>query len=224
MPSASLSDFPAELLVQVYKSLDNVKDITALNLVTHQFYDLWLSNTLSISDAVFSRTVKSYHHARELVKLQQKVLERDHCDDDGHHDPYRRALERNKLIISNATGFHVFYEAKKQVSPEEIHLETYYGLCRLILAEELPFAESSCLALLNSEIVRIMYSVVYHYPEDHAQAVLTGLLDEVHTRFGVGIIDGKFPGDIVECLWKILVEHVRALERAEVVGNGVENV
>ncbi len=102
MPPASLSDLPAELLIQVYKSLDNVKDVTALNLTSHQFYHLWVSNTVSISDAVFSCTINSFDDARELAKIQQKFVERNHCDDDGHQDPYQRARERNKLMISNA--------------------------------------------------------------------------------------------------------------------------
>ena len=102
MQPVSLSDFPAELLIQVYKSLDNMKDITALNLVSHQFYDLWHSHTVSISDAVFSRKIKSFDDVTELMKLQQKSVERNHSDDNGHHDPYRQALERNKLMVSNA--------------------------------------------------------------------------------------------------------------------------
>ena len=227
MPSTSLRDLPAELLVQVYESLDNVKDITALNLVTHQFYDLWLSNTLSISDAVFSRTIKSYHHARELVKLQQKVLKQDHCDNDGHRDPYRRALERNKLMISNIHDFHAFYKVENQVDADElrlnhkeIHLRTYFDLCMLVVAEE-DRRVSSHLALLNSEIVRFMYSVVCRSQEVY---VLTQILNHFYMRFGVGSIGVRFPEDTLKRLWKIVVEHGRALERAEDVGNGAENV
>ena len=36
MPSASLSDFPVEVLIQVYKSLDNVTGITALKVEAWQ--------------------------------------------------------------------------------------------------------------------------------------------------------------------------------------------
>ena len=99
-----------------------MKDITALNLVNCRFYELWFSHTLSISDAVFSCTIKSFEHTRDLVKSQQKVLEQDHCDNDGHHDPYRRALERNKLMISNIHGVHAFYEDEKQVDPDAFRL------------------------------------------------------------------------------------------------------
>ena len=229
MSSALLSDFPTELLIQVYKSLDNVKDITALNLVSHQFYDLWSSHALSISDAVFSRTIKSYHHARELVKLQQQVLERNHCDDDGHHDPYQRALQRNKLMISNIHSFHAIYEAEKQVDSdefrfnrEEIYFKTYSGLCMLILAEEDRFV-SSRLASLNFETLRIIYSAAYRYREDYSQDGLAEILNHVHMRFGVGRIGRNLPDDTLKRLWKIVVELGRALERAEDVGNGAGN-
>ena len=56
MPSTSLSDFPVEVLIQVYESLDNVTDITVLNLTTYQHYNVWLSNTVLISTTVLSCT------------------------------------------------------------------------------------------------------------------------------------------------------------------------
>ena len=231
MPSASLSDFPAELLIQVYKSLDNVKDITALNLVSHQFYDLWFSHTLSISDAVFSRTIKCFDLARELVELQEKIIERIRCNDNGHHDPYRRALEHNKLMMSNAHGFPYSYEAEAQVHPavfrfhrdyEELQLKIYYGLCILVLAEEDTFAQSSCLASLDFETMRLMYFVIYRETYD-APVGFTGV-QYVHFRFGLDKTGGKSPEDSLEYVRKILVERGRALERAEEVGRGVENV
>ena len=57
--------------------------MTALNLTSHQLYNVWLSNTLSISAAVLSRTIASYDDAYELAITQQKALERhlDHNDD-----------------------------------------------------------------------------------------------------------------------------------------------
>ena len=68
MPSASLGDFPVEVSVQVYKSLDNVTDITASNLTYHQLFNVWHSNTIYISAAVLPRAIESYDDAYELAK------------------------------------------------------------------------------------------------------------------------------------------------------------
>lgn len=237
MPPSSLSDFATELLIQVYKSLDNVKDVTALNLVSHQFYDLWLSNALSISDAVFSRMIESIDDARELVKLQQKFLERDHGDDDGQHDPYRRALERNKLMISNAHGFPAFCEAEKQLDPvslrfnrndEETHSKIYYRLRMLILAKQDTFAQSSCLASLNFETVKMMCSIIFREGRAH---IVSGGVRDVPMWFGIEKVGGECSAEqrrsfrsTLIYVWKILNERGRVLERAEEVEHDVENV
>ena len=70
MSPASLSDFPVEVLIQVYILLNNVKDVTALNLASHRLHNVWLLNIESISAAVLSRTIESYDYACELVKIQ----------------------------------------------------------------------------------------------------------------------------------------------------------
>ena len=163
----------------------------------------------------------------ELVKLQQKVLEQDYCNNYSHHDPYRRALKRNKLLISNIHRFHSFYKVENQVDAdecrlnhEEIHLRTYFDLCMLVVAEE-DRRVSSHLALLDSEIVRFIYSVICRSQEVY---VLTQVLNHFYMRFGVWGIGVKFSEDALKRLWKIVMEHGRALERAEDVGNGAENV
>ena len=108
MPPASLSDFPVEVLIRLYKSLNTVKDITALNLASSRLHNVWLSNTVSISDAVLSRTIESYDDACELAKLQQKFPEPKQCDKDVHNQVLlkdvqdQQLLARYKLAISNA--------------------------------------------------------------------------------------------------------------------------
>ena len=161
MPPASITTLPTEILIELYKSLNNMKDVTALNRVLPRFHDVWCKNTVTISDAVFPRTIKGYDEACELVKIQQKFCGRDHGDDNGYHGPYGKGLERHKLIIMNARRFEEFYEWRiKPHTPEAENDETetawsriYYSICTLILTEKDTFAQSSYLASCNPEII-----------------------------------------------------------------------
>ena len=219
MSPPSLSSFPAELLIQVYKSLDNVKDVTALNLVSHQFHSLWLSHTLSISDAVLSHTIKSFNDARKLVELQQKFLERDHCDDDGHHDPYRRALERNKLMVFNDHDCLHLSEVVYELSPATriVWSKVYYCLCILVLTTEDTFAQSSYVASLEFGTSVILFELVCDelFVFNSRFRVLRFSLE----RFG-----GKPLDKTLKNILDMLEKHISALKTAKEVGKGVENV
>ena len=228
MPPASLTTFPAELLIQVYKSLDNVKDVTALNLASHQFYNLWLSHTVSISDAVFSRAIKSFDDARELAEIQQKFVERNHCDDNGHHDRYQEALERNKLLTSNEDAFRTFYQQEKPWlnSDENLMSKIYYCVCMLILMKDDAFAQSSCLASLDLETLQHMFNVMNRF-----WLVLSFVLEDDD---GLGLrvlpeIDLKKLGrksrmDMLENARDTLEQRISALKMAGEVGNDMEDV
>ena len=93
----------------------------------------------------------------------------------------------------------------------------------LVLAEKDRIVASR-LASLDSEMVRIMYSVVCRHWEDYAQYVLTEVRNHVYMRSGVWSIGINLPEDTLKRLWKIVMAHGRALERAEDVGNGAANV
>ena len=231
MPPASLGDLSAESLIQVYKSLDNVKDVTALNLTSHQFYHLWLSDTIPISDAVFSRTIKSFDDARELVKIQQKSVQRKYCGSNGHYDPYRQAQERNKLMLSNFHNYLKFCEEETRLYPSERFLDpegtrlskSYYCVWMLILTEKDAFAQSSCLASLDSETLRLMFRLVLR-----KCAALFPPWTEFSAadpqRFGLGKTGGKFPVNALGKVLRTLNKHISALESAKEVGSGAENV
>ena len=225
MPPASLTTFPAELLIQVYKSLDNVKDVTALNLASHQFYDLWVSHTVSISDAVFSRTIKSFDDARELVKIQQKFVEQNHCDDDGHHDRYREALERNKLMISNVQNClaNNAYEKQDFSAPSDETLLSKINYCAwmLVLTTEDTFAQSSCLASLDLETLQPMFEIVGRLID-----LLESGIFYVHFPPGIDFnkIGGRSQEDRLLNVRDTLEERISALKMAEEVGNGVEDI
>ncbi|KAK3175176.1 hypothetical protein OEA41_002422 [Lepraria neglecta] len=94
MAQLSLSDLAPELLLHVYKCLNNIKDIVALARTSHQFNKIWKSNTASISNAVLSRTIECFHDALKLVRVQQNQRK---------SDPDHAMLKRNLLLLSNAT-------------------------------------------------------------------------------------------------------------------------
>ena len=218
MPPASFSDFPVEVLIQVYKSLDNVKDVTALNLASHQLHNVWLSNIVSISDAVLSRTIKGYDKASEFVELQQKFLERKHCDDDGRD---RQTLERNKLVLSNARHCLYFYKAatdawcsgRRLSCNETPWSQIYYCLRILDFTEEDTFAQSPCLASLDYETLEIMFSFINWYLADYFRSCqMNGSSNEVPLPLGTLVNFHHRLG-----------KHIMALNEAEEGGNDVEN-
>ena len=209
--------FPAELLIQVYKSLDNVKDITALNLASHQFYDLWSSHTLSISDAVFSGTIKSFDDARELAELQQNYFGRNHWDDNGHHDPYLEALERNKLMVFNAHNYLDVCEEgislrpfERWINPNEpILSRVYYCIWKLVLMEEDTFAQSSCLASLDLKNLEVMVEIIVR---DMSPSFLfpgrDGFNDQDPPRFALKQMGGKSPEHALLNVLNTLRKHI----------------
>ena len=218
MPTASFSDFPVEVLMQVYKSLDNVKDVTALNLTSHRLHNVWLSNTMCISDAVLSRTIKGYDKASEFVEIQQKFLERKHCDDDGRN---QQTLERNRLALSNARHCLDFYEAATDSwcsgrclsCNETLWSQIYYCLRILDFTGEDTFAQSPCLASLDYETLEIMFSFINWYLADYFRSCqMNGSRDEV-----------PLPLSTLVDFHHRLEKHIMALNRAEEGGNGVEN-
>ena len=211
MAPASLTTFPAELLIQVYKSLNNVKDVTALNLASPRFHGVWRENIVSISDAVFSRTIKNYVVARELVKVQQKSVERNPCEDNGHQDPYRQALERNKLMVSNAHDSLKFYqEERRWLKRDETFMsKIYYRICMLVLAKEDTFAQSSCLASFDLETLKLMLKVFH----EHVRTLTLQPNGKFSAQFTSSKVGGISPEDIPVNVVSILYKHISALHR-----------
>lgn len=168
MPPASFSSCPAEVWIQVYKSLDDAKDATALRGTFRKLRAVWHSNAASISDVIFPRTIKGYNKARELVKIQQKSLGRNHCEDDDRSS--QEVLEQNKLMISNAKGYHALHKAMpRPYSPrwlycdENLRSKIYYCLCMLVLTQGDTSAQPSCFDSLDLETLEIMCDFVGWY-------------------------------------------------------------
>jgi len=67
MTSTSLSGLAPEQVLQVFKSLDNHHDITALSANPRKFNEVWQLNASTISKAVIPRSIERHDLAIELV-------------------------------------------------------------------------------------------------------------------------------------------------------------
>ena len=71
-PSLSVSDLPQEMILGIYKSLDDHHAITALDLAARKFYDIWSLNRATITQAVLPRVIDCFGLARELAVIQSR--------------------------------------------------------------------------------------------------------------------------------------------------------
>ena len=102
MASASLSDLPSELILKIFKSFDDHRTITALNLTCRKFQDIWQLNTASIVSSVLPQSIDCFDLAQELLIVQGKS--------DGAESESREALlERCKCLVTNASTLLKYY-------------------------------------------------------------------------------------------------------------------
>ena len=67
-------NLPPELILNIFRSLDNFRSVNALVRTSRIFYHTWLSNPASISDAVLPRVVYFFEQASKLVHIQERLL------------------------------------------------------------------------------------------------------------------------------------------------------
>lgn len=92
-----LSTLAPELILHIYKSLDDHHSITSLNTTSSQLYQVWRANAPGISDAVLQRSIDCYDDACELVRVQQQGS----IGPQRVKNAYRMALDKNEQILSN---------------------------------------------------------------------------------------------------------------------------
>ena len=71
MAYSALEQLPSELIVQVFKSIDDFSTLSSLICTSPTFYAVWQLNTSSISVAILPKTIDCFDDARELVKTQE---------------------------------------------------------------------------------------------------------------------------------------------------------
>ena len=74
----TITDLPAEIILQIYKHLDSPSGIAALNTTSRMYNWIWRTNTASISSAVLSRSIDCYDSAVEQFEVEERVKQ-VHC-------------------------------------------------------------------------------------------------------------------------------------------------
>ena len=95
MASSSLSDFPSEMILGIYECLDDHHAVTALNLTSRKFYDVWRLHTAIITKAVLPHVIDCFDLAQELVVIQVESSA-------GQAEAREAVLQRSKCLLANA--------------------------------------------------------------------------------------------------------------------------
>lgn len=69
----TMTGFPPEIILQIYRHLNSASDITALNSTSRRYNSIWRINAASISAAVLSRSIDCYNSAFELFEIEERV-------------------------------------------------------------------------------------------------------------------------------------------------------
>ena len=75
MPCSGLDHLPSEIIIQVFKSIDNFHTIVSLVCTSRTFHAIWQRDTSSICNAVLPMTIDCFADAKELAITQELVLE-----------------------------------------------------------------------------------------------------------------------------------------------------
>ena len=71
----SLSDLPAEIIIDIFKSFDVVGSATALSQTSRKFHTVWRTNIVSICREVLPRGVEYYDQANKVFEeMKQSIL------------------------------------------------------------------------------------------------------------------------------------------------------
>ena len=69
----TITDLPAEIILQIYGHLDSPSEIAALNSTSRTYNWIWRMNIASISNAVLSRSIDCYNSALEQFEVEERV-------------------------------------------------------------------------------------------------------------------------------------------------------
>ena len=103
------------MILGIYECLDDHHAVTALNLTSRKFYDVWRLHTAIITKAVLPRVIDCFDLAEELAVVQGNK------STSGPTETYEAVLERSKRLLVNAATL------VKDHSSYVIHLESTTG-------------------------------------------------------------------------------------------------
>lgn len=130
----SLSDLPTELIVHVFKSVDNIRSAAVLSQTSHHFHSVWRYNLSSICDSVIPREIECYDQARQLLEARAQsdiVVGESSLPIEEKADA---AILRVRMLFTNADhayeavkGFEAEIPCEELMTPEEF--EPFKSTC-----------------------------------------------------------------------------------------------
>ena len=66
----SLSDLPTEIIVHLFRSVDNIRPAAVLSQISGHLHSVWRYNLSSIYDSVLPREIECYDQARQLLEAR----------------------------------------------------------------------------------------------------------------------------------------------------------
>ena len=71
----SLSDCPAEIIIDIFKSFDIISSATALSQISRKFYAIWRTNIISICEEVLPQGIEYKGQVHQILEeLKESVL------------------------------------------------------------------------------------------------------------------------------------------------------
>lgn len=129
MASQSLSDLPPEVIIGIFSCLKDHRAITALNLTSRKFYEIWKLNTATITNAVLPRAIDCFDLAQELLAVQGRL------PNSGQAETREAVLKRSKHLLLNAAVVVKDYTSSILVFDAGTHvasLRSYYHVWIII--------------------------------------------------------------------------------------------
>ena len=177
MASRSVSDLPPELIIGIFSSLCDHHAITALNLSSRKFYEIWKLNTATITSAVLPRAIDCFDLAQELLDVQGR------SSNSGKAEGREAVLKRSKRLLTNATAVVKDYHSKILVFGVGNHvafLRSYYHVW-------------ICIELWNDREARDSRLHAATLEELRGMAKTFGLILKSFNRDGQGVLNAIGP-------------------------------
>ena len=99
MAFSLLDQLPSEIIIQIFKSIDDFSTLVSLICTSPTLYAVWQLNMSSICTAVLPKTIDCFDDAQELVKTQELISEQPQ---NLISEKYNRAADILKRFRSNA--------------------------------------------------------------------------------------------------------------------------
>ena len=97
MLSTSFSDLPAELIIQVFHSVDDFSTAAALSSVSRSLFSIWKQDLPSFCKTLLPHTIDCFDQAKDLVEAQSQSTHNQQSS-----DANEAAIGRAKLFFANA--------------------------------------------------------------------------------------------------------------------------